>query len=115
MSINNFLTNVDFDIDLSSAQRTHLGMTEDDNYTVNTVRTDLRWSLELDMRGYGVRDVVVTVPSQVIEISITVWGDEDIEKTLEIAVQDVGVEVSDGFPSVPRLLTLSDDDFTLHF
>lgn len=81
--MNEFKTQVDLDLFLEGY----------DNHDVDTKKVNIRWNLEFDMRSYGVKDMVITVPDQKINVSLTLWGDEeDTYKEITLDVKDVIVE-----------------------
>lgn len=81
--MNNFKTQVDIDITLDRK----------DNHDIETKKVNLRWDLELEMRQYGVKSFIITVPDQKINLSVNVWGeDDDSHEDVTLEVKDVLVE-----------------------
>ena len=79
----NFKTQVDLDISLDGY----------DNHDVETKKVTIRWDLELEMRNFGIKSFIVTVPEQKINVSLNIWDDnEDFGKDLVLDVKDVIVE-----------------------
>ena len=81
--MNEFKTQVDLDLMLN----------DQGNHDVLTKQVNLRWSLELEMRQYGVKSFIVTVPDQTFTVSLNVWGDddEDTEKEITLEAKDIQV------------------------
>ena len=117
MMTNDFKTEVELDVFLSDEQKAALGLGDDDNYDIDTKKTNIRWNLELEMRNYGIKGFSVLVPAQTVTLFVTIWGDDqDTEKELTLNIEDVEVEVADdGFPTVPHTLSMSEGSWTLHF
>ena len=85
--MNNFKTQVDIDITLD----------RQDNHDIETKKVNLRWDLELEMRQYGIKSFIITVPDQKINLSVNVWGeDDDSHEDLTLDVKDVIVEIQEG-------------------
>lgn len=81
--MNNFKTRVDLDIMLDRK----------DNHDVLTKHVNLRWNAELEMRSYGIKSVIITVPDQTITLDVNVWGDEDdTQEELTLDIKDVLIE-----------------------
>lgn len=82
---NNFKTKVDLDLMLD----------RNDNYDVLTKHINLRWDLEFEMRQYGVKSFIITVPDQSITIDLNIWGDDDdTQEELKFDIKDVLIERS---------------------
>ncbi len=93
---NEFKTKVDLDLSLDRG----------DNFDIETKNMNLRWNLELEMRQYGVKSFIITVPDQQITVSLNVWGDdEDTQEELTLDIKDVIVERNDvGDSLIPHAL-----------
>ena len=94
-----------------------LTLDRDDNYEIDTHFANLRWTLEMEMRQYGIKSFDITVPDQKITVNLIIWGDEeDTEETLTLDVKDVIVERSGDFDGlVPRSLELYDGKWKVVF
>jgi hypothetical protein len=94
--MNNFKTKVDLDLSLDRAG----------NYDVVTEHVNLRWDLEIEMRQYGIKSFIITVPDQTISVDLNVWGDEeDHQEEIKMEIKDVVVERNGDFDGlVPRSL-----------
>lgn len=78
----NFKTSVNIDISLDGYG----------NHDVETQTVNLTWDLELEMRNYGIKSFIVTVPDQKITVYLNIWGDdEDIEQEIVLDVKDVEI------------------------
>lgn len=105
--MNEFKTQVDLDLMLN----------DQGNHDVVTKHVNLRWNLELEMRQYGVKSFIVTVPDQTFTVSLNIWGDdEDTEKEIVIDVKDVLVENDSDLNSlVPHTLSFYKGKWKLIF
>jgi hypothetical protein len=91
---NEFKTQVDLDLQL---ERT-------DNYDIETKKINLRWNLELELRQYGVKSVIITVPEQFLRLDINVWGDDtDTYEEMKLTIKDVEI-VRDTDSLIPHTL-----------
>lgn len=80
--MNTFETQIDLDLMLKGY----------DNHDVLTEKVNLVWNLELEVRSYGVRSFIVTVPEQTITVTLNMWGDEkDTEMDLTLEIKDVEI------------------------
>ena len=80
---NEFKTKVDLDLSLDRT----------DNFDIETKHMNLRWNLEFEMRQYGVKSFIITVPDQTVTVFLNVWGDEnDTEEELTLDINNVIVE-----------------------
>lgn len=85
--MNNFKTRVGLSLYLD----------RNDNYNIETEKVNLRWDLELEMREYGIKSFIITVPDQQISVDIRVWGDDDDTfETLTFDIKDVIIEREEG-------------------
>lgn len=105
---NSFKTQVDLDIMLN----------REDNHDIETKKMNLRWNVEFEMRQYGIKSTIITIPDQQVTLSVNVWGDEDDsyeEVTLDI--KDVVIErTGTGFDSlVPQKLEFYKNKWTVTF
>lgn len=92
-----FKTQVDLDISLEDLE----------NHDVETKKVNLYWNLELEMRQYGVKSFIITVPDQKLNISLNMWGEaEDFGKEITLDVEDVLIEHDGEFFSsiIPKTL-----------
>lgn len=81
--MNSFKTQVDLDLTINRP----------DNFEIETKKMNLRWNAEFEMRSYGVKSVIITVPDQQVSLDIRVWGDdEDTFETLTLDIKDVIIE-----------------------
>jgi hypothetical protein len=77
-----FKTSVNIDISLDGYN----------NHDVETETVNLTWDLELEMRNYGIKSFIVTVPDQKITVYLNIWGDdEDTEQEIVLDVKDVEI------------------------
>lgn len=103
-----FKTQVDLDLMLD----------DQGDHDVLTKHVNLRWNLELEMRQYGVKSLIVTVPGQTFTVSLNIWGenDGDTEKEIVIDVKDVSVENDSDLNSlVPHTLVFYKNKWKLVF
>jgi 5,10-methylene-tetrahydrofolate dehydrogenase/methenyl tetrahydrofolate cyclohydrolase len=81
----------------------------------------LEWSLELEVRKFGIKSFIVTVPEQTFEIEFTKYNerlDEDSRIEETIIVKNVIVDINatklqHGIS--PKSLTFYNDKWTLEF
>ena len=102
-----FKTQVDLDVMLDRK----------DNYDIETKKINLRWNLELEMRQYGVKDFIITVPDQTVTIDLNVWGeDTDTQEQVTLEIKDVLVErASQSSQLIPNSLEFYKGKWTLIF
>ena len=61
-------------------------------------KAEVKWNFELEMREWGVKSVLVTVPEQIIEIEGEYYSDEDEEYcsfTKKVRLAEVEVNLSE--------------------
>jgi hypothetical protein len=105
--MNNFKTNVDLFVFLDRT----------DNHGVESTKFNLRWNLELEMRDYGVKSFIITVPEQTVTIDVTVWGEDgDTVEPLTLEIKNVCIEHSGRLDQiVPSHLEYIRGQWTLNF
>jgi hypothetical protein len=85
----------------------------------------LQWKYEIDARSWGIKDISITVPPQVVKISGVeeVWSDNDYEEkpfedSIDLSKLEVEVEATKtlGKHSIfPNMAEIYDDKIILHF
>lgn len=105
--MNEFKTQVDLDLMLDRK----------DNYDIETTKMNLRWNLELEMRQYGIKSFIITVPDQTVTIDLNVWNDDnDTQEQITLEIKDVVVELSGGSDQlIPSSLEFYKGKWTLNF
>lgn len=79
----------------------------------------LKWCAQLEIRSWGIKDVSVWVPDQIIQVSVTLQDfdkeeeDETLDLTLEI--KDACVEGADQPSYMPRYINIVDGEVTVEF
>lgn len=89
-----------------------------DNYDVETKTVEIVWDLEIDFRSWGLKDIVIGVPSQTINVFLNVWDEvADKEEEISLEIKDVRIErVSDDFSALaPQMLEFYRGKWTLVF
>lgn len=59
--------------------------------------TKVKWTLELEMRKYGVQSFIIVVPEQVVTSDVWRYNeetDEEYQEEVSITIKDVKVDVS---------------------
>lgn len=105
---NSFKTQVELDILLPRT----------DNHNIETTKMNLRWNLELEVRQYGIKSTIITIPEQKVELSVCVWGDDDdTYENVTLDIKDVIIERSGtGLDSlIPKKLEYFKNKWTLVF
>ena len=86
--------------------------------SINTEQVSIKWTLELEMRIWGIKSAIAFVPIQSIAVSLEVFraGSEESE-TVEVELQLEGIEIesSEEVPTCPGELELYDGRWTLKF
>lgn len=66
---------------------------------LETKKVQVEWSIDLEMRGWGIKGFGVSVPEQKITVLFTEYNeqlDEDVETEVVLGVKDVEVEFEGG-------------------
>jgi len=73
-----------------------------DNYSIETEKLHVKWNVEFEMRSFGIKSVIVTVPEQTIDVEVRVWGDDDDTfEQISFDLKDVEVvRESEGFENL---------------
>jgi hypothetical protein len=106
-----FKTEVDIDIFLK----------HDKDKSLETKTIILEWSLELEVRKFGIKSFVVVVPDQKIEVDFTEYrenSDEDVITTETVMVKNVSVDMSESkslYGLSPKSLIFHDNEWKLEF
>ena len=78
----------------------------------------VKWSVEFEIRERGIKDIVINIPDQKIElIKITETEDEDIEEDVEFEVTNATESIPEGLRSsiIPVSLELYNGKWVLTF
>jgi hypothetical protein len=82
-------------------------------------KTRVTWSLDLEMREYGVKSILIIVPDQKISLSHVkdeYEGDLLYDNAIEIEITDIDdIVVGDMSTIIPKKLTIIDNKATLEF
>lgn len=85
---------------------------------VNTEHVDIKWTLEFDIRSWGIKDAVVSVPIQTIYIefeTLTPESDSIKKVEFEVKLQNVDVKLNGKLPSEPSSLEYDGKKWVLEF
>lgn len=86
--MNNFKTQVALDLYIDRPSQ---------NFEIETKNMNLRWNLDLEMREYGIKSFIITVPDQTLNVTLRIWGEEeDSFEELTLELKDVTIEKNEG-------------------
>lgn len=84
-----------------------------------TEQVTIKWTLELEMRSYGIKYAIASVPDQVIYIEVKGYvnkHDTEPERfEYRVELKDITVNKNDKFPECPTKLQYDGEKWTLEF